>query len=45
MKVSDALLSARSYITILVGFLIGFAWWSGWSVRCRRAWKAVAALR
>ncbi|WP_426347681.1 DUF3131 domain-containing protein [Cronobacter universalis] len=25
MKVTDALLSARSYITILVGFLIGFA--------------------
>ncbi|CCK13251.1 FIG00554977: hypothetical protein [Cronobacter sakazakii 680] len=25
MKVSSALLSARSYITILVGFLIGFA--------------------
>ena len=25
MKVSSALLSARSYITILVGFLSGFA--------------------
>lgn len=39
MRIRDALLSARSYLTILIGFLLGFAivvWVGKTNARARR---------
>ena len=40
MRIRDALLSARSYLTILIGFLLGFAIVYGWKNKCLRASRA-----
>ena len=42
MRIRDALLSARSYLTILIGFLLGFAIVVGWKNKCPRASRAAA---
>ncbi len=37
MRIRDALLPARSYLTILIGFLLGLRLSCGWKNRCPRA--------
>ncbi len=42
MRIRDALLSARSYLTILIGFLLGFAIVVWVENKCPRASRAAA---
>ena len=45
MRRRDALLSARSYLTILLGSCSVLPLWCGLRNKCLRVWKAAAALR